>query len=311
MARDPLAAARPRCRPTVSRRPAAGFHTQYRSPDRWQWSSSPTPDTHATGPVPGPPTRSTESAAGPRKPNTLLREDRGAVDFLPVFPLLDQQSSRGRQQNPPIGINRRERPPRCLESAHRACEIWSGLDGNTKTPAFLARTQRLPSPSLRITITARIRKSAFAPEDSLSNPAPCGRVPVRIRTRGCRHPLKHRRHPAPMLPAPGETSRTANPSCPGSEWSSFRPDSVPRKCVSFAIRLNALCPADRLESDWKFFEAVAAQVVEPKAPPARREPSGASPNAAPEVDRNSLRRSKSPRSDLRRNGRYRFPCSPK
>src|SRR5271170_247663 len=123
MVRDLLAAALLRCQPTVSRRPAAGFHTRYRSPNRWQWSSFPTLDTHATGPVLGPPTRSTESAAGPRTPNTRLREDqeRGRF-FASVFPpgsaIQPGTAAECAHRNQFQG-----RRPRYLERAHRVCEI--------------------------------------------------------------------------------------------------------------------------------------------------------------------------------------------
>src|SRR5580693_6045476 len=181
MVRDHLAAALLRCQPTVFHRPGVGFHTRYRSPDRWQWSSFPTPDTHATGPDPGPPNRSTESAAGPRKPNTRLRGDRERGRFFasvsPPESAAQLGTATGCAQRNQSQVCR----PRYWESAHRACEIWSG------PKATQTRRHSSLAPQIAVTVFAnhhhsRIRKSAFESKDSskIQFPAaefPCASIP--------------------------------------------------------------------------------------------------------------------------------------
>ena len=60
------------------------------------------------------------------------------------------------------------------------------------------------------------------------------------------------------------------------------------KSVSLSIRLNALRPTDRLERDWKFFEAVAVQVVEAEASAGQQRTIGSFAKCGRRGDGNSL-----------------------
>lgn len=63
--------------------------------------------------------------------------------------------------------------------------------------------------------------------------------------------------------------------------------------VPLPIRLNALYPTENLETDWKFFEMVAAQVVEPKGSTGQEGSVRSFAKCSSRRSRHSLGRSKS------------------
>src|ERR1700690_3512904 len=65
------------------------------------------------------------------------------------------------------------------------------------------------------------------------------------------------------------------------------------KRVPFPVRLDALCPTDRLEDYWKLFEMVARQLVEPEVPSNQQRPVRGVAKRCTRSGRNPLFRSKS------------------
>ncbi len=194
-----------RWRPRASRRPAAGFHTLYRSAAHLQSSNSPIPGSLATRRVPGPPTQSIASAAGPRRRRRPLREgrriDRSSASLSRLgsaIRWLTGAESALRHRLPQV-------PSRCREWAHLAFETWSGRPV-TRTHLHSSLAPKDSRRGLSGSPDRHDREVRCLARRLLSYPGPCGTVALRIRTTGCRHPQKHRRRPAQMLWAPGENS---------------------------------------------------------------------------------------------------------
>ena len=310
MLRVPLAATLPRCQPRASRRPWAGSRTRCRSPGRWLWSSFPTPGTRATGPVPGPPTRSTESAAGPRKPNRPLREDRQTGRFFASLSPSGSATQSGTATESAHRNQFQERRSRVPGVGHIGSAKF-GLAGRQHKYAGIPGSHpKIAVTSLRITITAESGSPLSTPK-------------TRVKSSSLRQSL--RPHPYQRMSPSTRTASTLGPEVAGAWGNAAHGKSIlsglgieflqtrfgAEESVSLSIRLNALCPTDRLERDWKLFKAVAVQVVEPKASTGQQRTVRSFAKCGSRGDRNSLRRSKSPRNDRRRSGRCRFPCSPK
>jgi hypothetical protein len=82
------------------------------------------------------------------------------------------------------------------------------------------------------------------------------------------------------------------PNLPGFGIELHKTGVCANKRVPFPIRLDALCPTDRLENDWKFFETVARQLVESEVPSNQKRSIGSLANRSTRSGRNPLLRSK-------------------
>src|SRR5208282_2519538 len=194
-----------RWQPGATRQPAAGSRTQYRLPVRWQASSSPTAGTLATRRVPGQPTQSIASAAGPRARHKQLRAGRRIGRSSASLSLPGSTTHRVTELESALRHRLQYVPSRCLEWARLAFEIWF-VRPATRIHPHSSLAPKDYRRSLSESLPRRDPEVRCLARRRLSHPGPGGTVPLRIRTTGCRHPLKRRRHPARMFPALGEIS---------------------------------------------------------------------------------------------------------
>src|ERR1035438_8406908 len=194
-----------RWRPRATHRPAARSRTRYRLPARLPAINPPPPGPPATGRVPGPPTQSIESAAGPRRRHRLLHEDQRIGRSSASLSGLGSATHRVTELESALRHRLRQVPSHCLELVHLAFGIWFGRRV-TRTRPHSALAPKDYRRGLSGSLDRKSTRLNSLARRLLSYPDLCDTVPLRNRTIGCHHPLKRRKHPARMFRAPEEIS---------------------------------------------------------------------------------------------------------
>src|ERR1017187_860937 len=213
-----------------------------------------------------------------------------SVDLLPAFLVPDQQPIGRRNQNPPVGIG--------SNISHRAAwngRVWpskSGLAGrqheHTRIPRSYPKTTVVVFPDCQ---PISIRKSTVSPEDGRPIPVHAAQLlsaPV---------PQDVAIHGNAIGARPGCSGRSRKPAhgepiVPGFGIELHQTGVSANKRVPFPIRLDTLCPTDRLEIDGKLLETVARQLVEPEVSSHQKRAIGSVAKRSARSGRNSLLRSK-------------------